>query len=152
MIWAVLFCHRLGNDYDDFDCNTSLYPCGIRIWTCLRKYTVQICKYTDSNSVRQSRILTLSVSTSVTKLIESQSQTSIYSNRDLHSRSRRNRWKDVVGLIANTLLRRVEFGFQIPQKNLKSQLATPREISNFSVVFESHDIPSSFPSAPWMRS
>ena len=30
----------------------------------------------------------------------------------------------------------MEFGFQTPQKNLKFHSASPREISNFSVVFE----------------
>ena len=30
----------------------------------------------------------------------------------------------------------LEFGFQTPQKNLKFHSASPREISNFSVVFE----------------
>ena len=30
----------------------------------------------------------------------------------------------------------MEFGFQTPQKNLKSHSASPREILNFSVVFE----------------
>ena len=30
----------------------------------------------------------------------------------------------------------MEFGFQTPLKNLKSHSAAPREISNFSVVFE----------------
>ena len=30
----------------------------------------------------------------------------------------------------------MEFGFQTPQKNLKFHSAAPREMSNFSVVFE----------------
>ena len=45
-------------------------------------------------------------------------------------------WRVV--LIANTLLRRVEFGIWLSNttENLKSHSASPREISNFSVVFE----------------
>ena len=57
---------------------------------------------------------------------------------DLHSHSRRDQWNYVVVLIANTLLRRVEFGIWLSNttENLKSHSASPREISNFSVVFE----------------
>ena len=42
----------------------------------------------------------------------------------------------LVVLIINMLLRRVELGFRTPQKKLKFHSASPREISNFSVVFE----------------
>ena len=45
-----------------------------------------------------------------------------YSICDLHSRSRRERWKDVVVLIANTLLRRVEFGIWLSNTTDKFEI------------------------------
>ena len=42
-----------------------------------------------------------------------------------------NWWKYVVVLIINILLRRVEFGFQTPQKNFNFHLASPRENFKF---------------------
>ena len=115
------------NDYDNFGCNTSLWPWGICIWTCLHKYTMQIYKYTDTNSVRHSD----AVSVQSCPKTNRKSKSKKYSICDLHSRSKRNRWKDVVVLIANTLLRRVEFGIWLSNTTEKFEISLGFASSDF---------------------
>ena len=62
---------------------------------------------------------------------------------DLHSHSRRDQWKYVVVLIANTPLRRVEFGIWLsnPTEKFEISLGCASWDFNFSVVFEPNSTP-----------
>ena len=82
-----------------------MWSCGIHSWTCLRKYRAQICIYTDTNTVSKTFWRSPLLSQNLRKW-----KSNNYLICDLHSRSKRDWWKDVVVIIANTLLQRVEFG------------------------------------------